>query len=505
MVMRLTCVFLCLSMLLFSGEFTATVNRNQILLGENLMLTLTLKNASAKEAPSLFPLKKSFEIHSQQQSSNTMVVNGNVTTQMVWKISLSPQKEGEATIPSISIQTNQGILSSQPIRIFASRGNGSQNHPADVNGVILTTEISKAKPYKNETVIFTAQLTSKHDMVNVRIEKLNLDDAVVESKGEPKVYQKVVDGVKLHVIEFGYLITPLKPGAINIPPIKVQGESPVKQKSGRGSFFDDDFQSFFLMPDFDRLKPFTVWTEETPLEVQAPIKGMDPWLPAKSLRIEEVWDSSQTFQEGEPIIRGFKMIAEGMLSAQLPSLSDFTGKDTGFKIYFDKPESGNEVKGSTVYSYRNEQQTLIPQKSGSLTLPEVAIPWWNVEKKRMETAKIPPRALNVQKKHENTNSLLTIAEQETPVTAGHSKKELGSISPFMYLTVGCLSMLLAIAIFWAMALQRKIGRLTEMPNKDNTPEQLKKSAIKVIVEDECDTPKPLKKEKKETLPDLNPT
>ena len=76
------------------------------------------------------------------------------------------------------------------------------------------------------------------------------------------------------------------------------------------------------MTGFERLKPFSLSTSEAVLDVQPPAAGVNPWLPARSLNLVEIWDDSQTLQAGEPIALGFKIVAEGILSNQLPSLAD---------------------------------------------------------------------------------------------------------------------------------------------------------------------------------------
>jgi hypothetical protein len=44
---------------------------------------------------------------------------------------------------------------------------------------------------------------------------------------------------------------------------------------------------------------------------------------------------------------------------------------------------------------REQKIAVIPTAAGSYTLPEIAIPWWNVEAHRQEVARIPSRTINV--------------------------------------------------------------------------------------------------------------
>src|SRR5262249_49810796 len=119
------------------------------------------------------------------------------------------------------------------------------------------------------------------------------------------------------------------------------------------------------------------------------------WIPARSLKIEELWDETQTLQVGEPLTRAFNITAEGLKSNQLPSLNEQQISDNHFKIYADKPVLGDEAQDGGIKSYRKEQYTLIPQKSGKLTLPEISVAWWDVIKKEKVFAHIPARTLQI--------------------------------------------------------------------------------------------------------------
>ena len=490
--------FICLLISsLYSGEFTASVNRNQINLGENLNLNLTLKGAAAKEAPSFTSLKKTFFINSQNQSSSTVVINGKATSSFTWSLTLTPQAEGEAIIPPISIETSEGVLSSGPITVSVVKEGG--NKGAVSNGLILTSDMSNARPYKNESFVYTLRLTSTETLANIQMQKLSVEEAIVEANGEPKIYEKIVDGVRAGVLELSYVITPLKAGPLKIPSVFIQGDIVIKRSAqSRSSWFDDDFDFHPFMQGFDRLKPFTVVSEETILDVQPAVAGIVPWLPARSLKIEEIWNESQALQAGEPLIRGFKITAVGIKASQLPNLNHLQTDGPLFKIYADKPETGEEIKEEGIESFRKEQYTLIPQQAGDLTLPEISIIWWDTLKKERRIATVPFRIVHVQP-----------AAQQSPIEQG--VKEAAAIQsestvliqerePLFYAITAGLALLLFGAIIWGISLQKKIGWLTEKPVKNS--EKLNKNlpAVSISI-----GKKKTAKDKREKLPDLNPT
>lgn len=508
MVIRFIFISLLLSSFLFSGEFTATANRNELRVGESFTLNLTLKDASAQGSPALEDLKKLFVIHSQHQSSNTIMRNGYVSSSISWKMTLMPQKEGEFFIPSISIQTTEGMLSTNPVKIKVVQGDSSSHESSsDLQGVTISVEVNKKNPYKSEPISYTVKLASKIDLANVKIQQFNIEEAIVEPNGEPKVSRKMIDGVRVDAVEFNYWVTPLKAGPLKIPSIAIQGEFPVRRQS-QGSFFDE-FGPFFIMPGFDQLQPFMLMTQEDVLDVQPAIPEVNPWLPAKSIKIEERWDDSQLLQVGEPLIRSFKISAEGVMASQLPSLEDLQTSNDLFKVYADKPEMSNESKEGNIHSLRKEQYTLIPQQSGTLTLPEISLTWWNVEKKEKIIARIPSRTLNILPPVEQTkNTILPPIDSSSSNSTGQDP--MIHRDPLMYVFMGGLTILLLGTLLWAISLQKKIVRLTEAPMTAKTTAT--KTNDKNQKMGSTEMYKPLKpemhkpgKDKNEKLPDLNPT
>ena len=312
-----------------------------------------------------------------------------------------------------------------------------------------------AKPSDKKTSRSSVRLFSK--IANIKIQKLNIEDAIVEANGEPKIDKKFVNGTRMNVIEVSYLVTPLKAGSLKIPAIAIQGGIQVRRKPHMGSLFDDDdfdfgFEPFFMMSD--QLKPFTLTTDEIVLNVQAPVAGINPWLPAKSLKIEETWNDSQTLKVGEPIIRSFNIAAEGIMSSQLPGLNDLQASDSNYKVYADKPEMKDDVKNGVVQSFRKEQYTLIPQKPGALTLPEISVAWWDVSRKEKVVARIPSRTLQILPSAETAQSKIETAEENKYVDPA-AQVAVVQRDPILYALVGGMALLLLLAILWALPYRKK--------------------------------------------------
>lgn len=502
MVNRFFLIFLWSPLFLFSGTFTASLNRNQVGLGESFTLTLTLKDDSAKTPPQIESLKKYFLIHSQQQASNTTIINGKMTSSYSWKYVLVPKAEGEMIIPSLSIETSDDILSTQPasirvVKAIANRSEGQSNS----NETLVSTFVSNRKPYKNEPFFYTVRLTSKQPLVNIQMHKPNIENAIVEIAGEPKTFGKIETGLSEGVVEFNYIITPIKNGQLKIPSSMVQGAIPAKRTLS--SFFNDAIDLGDFMQGFEQWKPFALATEETIVDVQPAIADVSPWLPAKSLMIEEIWDEKQPLQAGELFTRGFHIVAEGVNANQLPALNDKQVGDDSLKMYADKPELSTEVSDGMIKSIRKEQYTLIPQQEGKMVLPEITIAWWDIEHKIKVVSTIPTRTIHVlpAAKKPVVNKP-AVAEEVLFKEINPIVKESEKENFLLYAIIGGLGCLLALIMGWGIWLQKKMNRLLnpvkELKLKESAEQ--KKSPIKVKITEEIS-----QKTKKEELNDLNPT
>lgn len=491
----LSALFLSLfsAIYLFAGEFTATVSSTQVNLNDRFFLNLTLKDITPKEAPVVTALKQHFLIHSQQNSTNTSIINGKVSSSITWKLSLTPKIDGNIEIPTITVNTAEGILSTQPISLNVIKGTTTASN-GDSKGLNIITKVSNAFPYKNEPLIYTAFLTSKMPLHNVQTQKIQVEDAIVELIEEPKLEEKVIGGLLLNVVEFQYLVTPLKTGSLTIPPIAFQGVVLQKRKGQSSSFFNDDLNPFAIMHGIDNLQPFTLMTEEIQLEVQPAIAEVSPWLPTKTLTLEEQWSNDQTLRVGEPFSRGFLIKAEGPKASQLPHLADLQGPASAFKVYADKPEEQEKVLQDSVQSMRKEQYTFIPQQAGTWTLPEISVGWWDTAKKEKRTSTIPARTIHILPALEiATSTPLEFDSTTTTAVATDIPPSLVKPPFLLYGIIGILTLFLIAALLWGFTLQRKIASLTKAPSQK--PVKITRSPLV----------KTVPKEKKEKLPDLNPT
>ena len=385
-----------------AGSFTASVDRTQLAPGESLTLELSLSGASPNGSPDLGPLEEAFTTYSQGRSQQTTIINNSITSSINWQLVLIPKKSGDIKIPALSIQTDDGPLQSQPIDISVTKSAGlSQEGTTGDAALIVTTNVNNAHPYQNEPVLFTVKLIARKSVSDVSVPEFNVEGAIVKKQGDAKVYDEVLQGERVKAIEVRYLITPMQSGTVNIPAYVFQGQVESDRQPSdffgrrmRDSGIFDDLGKF---PGFSSFVPFVVSGQEITLDVKPPAAQMDPWLPLRSLEISDVLQNPEDAKVGEPLTRKIKLVAQGTLGANLPDLESRIAPDGSFRIYADKPVTGESFNkdSNTITGWREESYSLIPQKSGKFTLPEIKVAWWDVTNNKISYATSPAITVNV--------------------------------------------------------------------------------------------------------------
>ncbi len=390
--------FILASRAAFAASFIATVDRATVPAGESVTLDLSVEGTEPKGDPDVSALDNDFTIVSRGQSSQTNIINGQVSDTTSWDIVMLPKKAGTLTIPSLSIDTESGTLHTEAITVEVGK-----SAPASADSDLsVDAQISKRDPYQNEPVVLTVKLVARKKIADVGAPDFKVDNAVVEPQGKPEVRDATIGGTRATVIEIRYLITPLQPGKLEIPAFAFHGKVVSSEHQNGNPFGFDIPDPFNMMQEFNNfpglslMKPFAVESRPITLDVRKPAAAMDPWLPLSALKLGDEWDDAQKPKVGEPLTRKLTLSAIGTTGSVLPDLEGRIDPSGNFRIYADKPDIGQSPRtDGKVSGWRQQSFTLIPQKEGKLTLPEIRVPWWDVENNKIAYATVPAKTIDV--------------------------------------------------------------------------------------------------------------
>jgi hypothetical protein len=267
------------------------------------------------------------------------------------------------------------------------------------DAVSISALASTKSPYQNQSILYTVRVIAHAGVSNVSLSELRVPNAIIERQGEPQVRRSEENGTPVNLVDFNFIITPLKPGSVAVPPVVLKGE--IETSDGApsdpfgGSFVASMLRAMNAISSLAGGQSFSVASNTTVLNVRPPVAGIDSWLPLTSLKITEDPLAVQSVRVGDLISRKITLSANGAVGSQLP---DVEGQQNhgDFRVYTDKPTMGQTIdKTGAILAWRTESFSLVPQRPGILVLPAVTVSWWNVDTDKLATAELPRRTIKV--------------------------------------------------------------------------------------------------------------
>ncbi len=377
-------LLMCLTTMVFTdtapAAISVTIDRNQISLDETLNLSIVKDDGASFSSPDLTPLEKDFRIIGHSQSSNTRIINGSVSSSIILDLSLAPKRSGILEIPRLSIGNEMTEALQVKVVTQAQPKTRADNAP-----LFIETELDKDTVPVQAQVILTLRI---YWAVEANINEPadpQLNDALLQ-RLDDATYNKTVNGRNHKVFERKYAIFPQKSGELLIPQLIVQATVPDRQR--RGNLYD------FFGAGGREVKLRSETKKVTVLEKPPEYPAGEVWLPTDKLTIAEEWSAEpDQLQVGESVTVTIALAGHGLLSAQLPPIE--LPETAGLKLYQGKAEVQDLTKSDGVTGIRKESIALIPVEAGRKELPEIRIPWWNLQEGRVDYVVIPARQLTI--------------------------------------------------------------------------------------------------------------
>ncbi|MCP8466629.1 BatD family protein [Pseudomonas sp. ZM23] len=403
---RLICLtLLCLAAVQAEASFTASVDRTRLNEGESIDLTLESDDPTLFGKPDLTPLDAQFMVLGTRQVNRLTTLNGKTQATTRWIVTLQPRSEGIVEIPPIHL----GGSASEPISLHVLKAEESTGEQK-LAPVFIDASVDHEEGYVQAQVILTLRIYHSVSLYDdSSLTPLQMADARVEPLGEPRTYEKEINGVRHGVIEMRYAIFPQKSGTLEIPGQTFNATQVAQQRN-------QTYNPFGPQPG----KQIRVISPSIPLEIKpkpADYPANAPWLPARALSLSETWSPQpEQAREGEALTRNIMLRVEGLSSAQLPPLPQTLPGE--LRHYPDQPQLANQSTEQGVIGSREEREALIADHAGQVQLPAIEVVWWNTRENRVERTSLPARTLEVA-----ANPQLE-ASGETPGTpSGHSQTQ----------------------------------------------------------------------------------
>lgn len=356
-------------------NLSATIDKNPMLLDESVTLQVTAVGSADSDAIDFLTLTKDFRVGQPSVSKSTQIINFDRTTTTTWTLQLFPRATGPVTIPSFSIDGQ----SSEPITLnVLPVSAAAQAQPRDF---YVTTEVSSNQVYLQQQVQYKVKIYLAADIQRGSLTEPVLDGAVIEQLGDDKEYQELVNGVRYRVIERNFAVLPQSSGNFVI-------DGPVFQ----AEVLSNTRQSFAF---FDRSKTVNRVAPTKELRVlPIPENYQHTWLPSEQVQLDEQWQGNDNeFVQGEPITRTLTLTALGLIEEQLPPID--AQYHPSFKTYPEQPEKATVKQDNRLIAQSVQSTAIIPSETGTFVLPEIRVPWFDVNSGETKFAILPAKSVSV--------------------------------------------------------------------------------------------------------------
>ncbi|MDA8602481.1 BatD family protein [Gammaproteobacteria bacterium] len=362
----------------FAQQIELSVDRNELARGETLTLTIRVYDQRQGMQLDLTPLTQDFDVLGTRTSSQIRSINGVTESWTDYVITLFPEKEGELSIPALSI-LNQ---TTDPISINVVNAGPRSNQGGD--DLYLEIEVNKDSVYVQEQLLFTVRLFyTINGIRNPVFTELEMEDTVTQLIGSPNQYERLIDGERFGVYEKRYVIFPQRSGPLQIPDILFRGEV-------------TDGSSNFVFRNMNTRR-VTAFIEGITIEVKerpASLPRGEGWLPVTGLALEETWSGDLgELKVGDSVVRTIVLRAEGLDGAVLPPFSPENIQ--GLNLYPDPADISRTFVDGSIVGTRIETSTYVALEAGVIEVPALDMAWWDVNSDSARTTSLPATRFEV--------------------------------------------------------------------------------------------------------------
>jgi BatD DUF11 like domain len=138
-------------------DFTASLDRDTISLGETATLSLAFEGAQPKSVPT--PNVPGLQFINAGTSQNVSIINGAMSSTVTVAYQVRPERTGEFTVPAMTVDIGGQSFTSQPLKLTVTGVNAPSSAAAVNSGdeiAFMKLILPRTKVYVGQT--FTAQL-----------------------------------------------------------------------------------------------------------------------------------------------------------------------------------------------------------------------------------------------------------------------------------------------------------------------------------------------------------
>ena len=352
---------------------SASVDRNEITLGEAITLTVHVKGTQSAGAPAL-PKIEGIQGRYMGPSTRISVIQGQSSVSVDYSYSLLGLKTGEFTIPSLQVKYRDQTYRTEPIKIKVVSGDSQDSKPATTAEQIkryvqLAVSTKRKTAYLNEGIPLLIQLfiRSGVDIRNIRYPTFPSAGFSVLPFEKPTQRDTIIQGVRFRAINFRATVYPVTCGELTLGPAELNCNLMVTRSQGRSDSRDPFLNRRARYSITVKSDPYIITVKPLP-EVGRP-ESFSGAVGQYSLNVSA---KPTVLKVGEPITLTMTVKGQGKIDAvTIPRIADLSQ----FKVY--DPQISVQKQGNA--GEKTFEQVLIPRSDSVKAIPEIWFSYFDTE------------------------------------------------------------------------------------------------------------------------------
>lgn len=377
-------VFWCGTIRVPGIGFSTSLDRNTVLVGETVALTLQFEGGGPRTMP-VIPQVPGLQVGPGTATSinTTRDLDGNATTIHTYTINLIASQAGDFVIPAIAAEVGGQRLTSQPLRLTVRQSDPvAPPEQLAEQMAFLWLNLPKPEIYVGEVVVAELRLYVRSGVGNVsdlQLPSLNGEGYNAGQVVPGKQYQRRVGNTPFSVVPFQFTLMPVKGGLLTIGP----ATGSVVALFGPTDFFGRHTQRRQLQLSLERqtFQAISLPTQNVPRDFIGAVGNYTLTVNAGPTNVAT----------GDPITVRIQIAGRGALQAlTLPEQSAWRD----FKIY--PPTAAVETSDPLgVQGKKTFEQIVSPQSTDIKELPPFSFSFFDPDAKVYRTLTRPAMKLLV--------------------------------------------------------------------------------------------------------------
>ncbi len=368
-------------------EITASANRDTIALNEQVEISVSISGDTKKIPKPKIPDLDNFRIAGSGRSQSISIVNGRVSSSMMFKYALYPKKTGDFTVPPFSVNYRGKNYLTSPIKIRVTDAAKrspvrDESGPAAADGLFVSQQVDKEEAYLGEQITYTFKFYRRVKLLrNPSFQPPSFAGFFSDEMPPNRNYRARRRDAEYAVTEIKYAIFAQRSGKITIEPAAV---TVAVADTGGGDFFD----SFFSQGKRKVLRGKPLKINILPLPEGAPESftgAVGKFNISAGLKKDNV-------KQGNPVSLEIKISGRGDLRpVKQPEISGLNN----FKVYESVSSENIEKKNYKITGSKSFTTLIMPSVSGRLGVPPVSFSYFEPEDVEYKNLKTETLYLNV--------------------------------------------------------------------------------------------------------------